>query len=445
MASNYGMLMLNKAIQAESFNVFAKHGVNEDSFISNSDREVYRFLEDYNRRNGTMPSYAMVSDSVDGFTYIPDVTDKFETLAKGVLDRRATVAFNEYFQKDFANLKKETGGDTSELISSLTEDLNNIRIKYTNTRSVGKRAKDTETYLKEYQKRKSGESFKVWKSFIPGINEITGGYASANFYVLFAKSGRGKSVFALREALEAAMQGAVVLYWGLEMDYYSIMTRLYSMLSAKLGKTQITSEGRKISAGFGTGEMRQGNLSEEFEESFERMLGEINEHIPGEIVIKGIDDPSFTDRSVAQIEADALSINADMVIVDPLYLMTMESNQSKTAGGDAAATSKKIRMLSGQLDIPIIGVTQSEEGDEGGTDGVRELKVPERKDMKKTKSFLEDASTAIGIDSDYLQSRAIAGIVKGRNGGEGKTFELTYIPNYGVVEQLQMSEDLFDF
>ena len=104
---------------------------------------------------------------------------------------------------------------------------------------------------------------------MPYLNEEGGGYASGNFYVLFAKSGRGKSVFALREALEFAMQGATVVYYGLEMDYYSILTRLYSMLSAKLRKTTLTVEGNKVEAGFGTKELRHGNLAEDFEESFE--------------------------------------------------------------------------------------------------------------------------------------------------------------------------------
>src|SRR5699024_2050967 len=257
-------------------------------------------------------------------------------------------------EQDFDRIKRESGGDTGEIISQLTESLSDIRMRYTKTRSVGKSAKDTESYLAEYKKRQAGESHKVWKSFMPGINEATGGYAAANFYVLFAKSGRGKSVFAIREALEAALQGATVLYWALEMDYYSVMTRLYSMLSAKLGKKKITVEGEKMEAGFGTRDLRQGTLSTEFEASFEEMLATINEHLPGEVIIKGIDDPSFVDRSVAQIEADVRATNADMAILDPLYLLSMESNQSKTAGGDAAATSKKIRLLTGQLDIPII-------------------------------------------------------------------------------------------
>lgn len=443
--NNHGTLFLNKILQTEDFGNFAKFGITEESFVSAADRETYRFIADYHAKYGDMPSYATVAGGVKSFVYVPNITDRFEPLVEGINDRKMAVEFNKVFEQDFDRIKRESGGDTGEIISQLTESLSDIRMRYTNTRSVGKSAKDTESYLAEYKKRQAGESHKVYRSFVGGINEATGGYASANFYVLFAKSGRGKSVFAIREALEAAMQGATVLYWALEMDYYSVMTRLYSMLSAKLGKTKITVEGEKMMAGFGTRDLRQGTLSSDFEASFEEMLATINEHLPGEVIIKGIDDPSFVDRTVAQIEADVRATNADMAILDPLYLLSMQKNESKTAGGDAAATSKKIRLLTGQLDIPIIGITQSDEGDEPASEGIRELKVPPRKDVKKSKSFLEDASTVIGIDSDYKQGRAVAGIVKGRNGGEGETYEITYVPDYGVVEELVIDESMFAF
>lgn len=453
MASNYGMLMLNKAIQAESFNVFSKHGVNEDSFISNSDREVYRFLEDYNRRNGSMPSYAMVSDSVDGFTYIPDVTDKFETLAKGVLDRRATVAFNEYFQKDFANLKKETGGDTSELISHLTEDLNNIRVKYTNTRSVGTNIKtNTEDYIREYKSRQAGESFKTWKSFMPYINREIGGYTSGNMYVWYGQSGRGKTAITFRELLEIAQQGANVLLWSLEMPVYEVMTRLYSQLSAKLGKTTVSirnddgASTREIVAGFDSTGMRKGELSESHEKSLVEMLDEINKHVSGNIHIRGVDDEDFHKRDLGQLQADIEATNADLVVIDPFYYLQYEKNTSKTAGGDASETSKKLRSITGRMGVVTFAMTQAEEAESSGDEEVRELRLPKRSETKKTKSLLEDAATLIAIDTDYKQLRGILGINKGRDGGEGTRCELTFIPKYGVIEELKLDADeMFDF
>ena len=241
--NNHGTLFINKVIQSEDFGNFAKYDITEHSFVSEIDRKTYRFIKEYHDKYGDMPSYATVSDGVSEFVYVPNITDRFEPLVDGIKDRKMAVEFNKLFGDDFENIQRESS-TTEEIISQLTKRLDDIKLKNTNIRTVGRSAKDTEAYLEEYRKRQSGESHKVWKSFMPGINEATGGYASANFYVLFAKSGRGKSVFAIREALEAAMQGATVLYWALEMDFYSVMTRLYSMLSADRKSTRLNSSHR---------------------------------------------------------------------------------------------------------------------------------------------------------------------------------------------------------
>ena len=442
--NNHGTLFINKILQTEDFGNFAKFGITEESFVSAADREAYRFIADYHAKYGDIPSYATVADGVQSFVYVPNITDRFEPLVEGINDRKMAVEFNRVFEQDFDRIKRESGGDTGEIISQLTESLSDIRMRYTNTRSVGKSAKDTEAYLTEYRKRQAGESHKVWKSFMPFVNEEAGSWSSASMGVIFARSGRGKSVFAIREALEFAMQGATVLFWGLEMDYYSIMTRLYSMLSAKLGKTTITVDGNKMEAGFGTEALRNGTLTDGFEESFEDMLATIDKHIPGEIIVRGIDDATFTDRSVTQLEKDIESTDSDVAFIDALYLMDYETNTSKTAGGGASETSKKIRMLAGRLDVAIIGITQSEEIDEN-PDEMRELSAPQRKDIKKTKSFLEDASLVVSLDSDYRTMRAVASVVKGRNGGERATAEIMYAPSYGVVEQVVIDENMFDF
>lgn len=448
MANNHGLLFINKAIQAESFNVFARYGIREDSFVSAQERKYYRFIADYYERQGQMPSYALMVDTFDDFVYIPDITDRFEPLAEGIANRKIAVEFNHFFEHDFETLKDETSGNAAELITKLTDGLNDIRLKYTNARSVGIDLKTgTESYLSEYKRRQVGDSFDTWNSFMPYMTEEIGGYTSGNLYVWYGRSGRGKSAIVLREALEIAQQGATVLVWSLEMSAYDVLTRLYTMLSAKLKKTNITIEGEKMAAGFDSRELRNGHLSADFERSFTDMLDAINEHVEGNIVIRAVDDLDFNKRDVSQLESDIESVNADVVIVDPMYYMDYEKNTSKTAGGDAAETSKRLRRLAGARNVVVMTMTQADEDEkESKTDSnVRELKFPKRSEVKKTKALLEDAATLIAIDTDYTQSRGIVGINKGRNGGEGTSCELTFIPNYGIIEQLVIDGDMFDF
>src|SRR5690606_2123950 len=129
-------------------------------------------------------------------------------------------------------------------------------------------------------------------------------------------------------------------------------------------------------------------------------------------------------------------------IIDPFYYMDYERNTSNTTGGDAANTSNKLRRLAGNMSVAIIAITQAEEGKESASeeDGERELAVPERKDVEKTKGLLEDAALLIGVDSEYKQGRALVGVFKGRDGGEGNTCEVLYMPQYGVVRELETGE-----
>lgn len=444
---NYGSLFINKVLQSESIEAFAKHGIREESFVSAADRKHYKFINDYYEKNGQVPSYALMADSNDDFIYVPNVTDKFNVLAEGIANRKLAYEFNRYFEHDFTELQERTGSDTSKLISELTDELSYIRMKYTNTRSPYTNIKtNTTDYLDEYRKRQDGKSFKTWKSFMPYINEEIGGYTSGNLYVWYGRSGRGKSALVVREALEMAQQGATVLIWSLEMPVYEVMTRIYTMLSAKLGKTNITMNGEKFSAGFDSRDLRNGHLDETFETSFAEMLTEINSHIEGNIVIRAVDDLDFNTRDVKQLQSDIESTNADVAIVDPMYYMDYERNSSKTAGGDAAATSVRLRRLAGTMNVALFAMTQAEEDDKEAKDGeLRTLSLPPRSAVKKTKALLEDASTLIAVDTDYIQSRGILGIKKGRNGGEGTSCELTFLPNFGLVEQLVVDGDMFDF
>src|SRR5690606_23432995 len=116
------------------------------------------------------------------------------------------------------------------------------------------------------------------------------------------------------------------------------------------------------------------------------------------------------------------------------YYLHYERNTSKTAGGDAAETSKRLRALAGRTSTVIVAITQADETkQEEDEDGNRELKLPERKDVKKTKALLEDAYLLIGVDTDYKQGRGLVGVFKGRDGGEGNVSEVLYIPQVGIV------------
>lgn len=437
---SYGESLLSKIIDTNDPQAFKRYGIERYHFHTDAERKAYDFIREYSETNrGQAPDYRTVVAEIDGFNYIPNVEDSIGWLVQQVKDSAGKRMLYEFLTSPEVGRKYEqlNTGEFSEWITTQTELINR---KVSINKKVGIDLKlDTEKFLAEYKRRKLGQSFKIWKSKFPSINKAIGGYFSGNIYTWYGRSGRGKSVFVMEEALEAAVQGANVLVWALEMSYFEWMSRAYSSLSGRMGAVITQIDGVDYEAGFQNRELLTGKLPPEYEEGFVSFLKNMPEFIDGNIVVRAVDDEDFFKRDVSQLEADILATKADVVVVDPIYYMDYEANTSKTAGGDAAATSKKLRHLAGRTQTVIHIITQADEDKkEKDEDGNRELKAPTRAEIKKTKAVLEDANTVFGIDT--LDGRGVIELGKGRTGGEGDVIEVMYMPNYGIVRELSTGE-----
>ena len=436
--SNYGTLLLSKIIDENSPQQLAKHNVQAENFRIAADREAFEFIKEYAAKHeGEAPSYAAVIEKVPDFIFIPNVTDNYAYLTRQLLNDTGRAEFEDFIQNgDGLNAIWEAdGSDTAKLIDNVVDKLLAIKQRSVKAEKVGTDLKaDADKFLEEYARRKNGQSFRTWRSRF----SIIGEYVSGNMYVIYGRSGRGKSVIAaVEEALEAAEQGATVLIWSMEMAWYEVLARLYVSLSGRHGLTEVEFNGASILAGFDANQVRNGQLAPEFEEAFASFIKTLNDFVPGTIIVRGVDDPTFSSRTVRQLESDIINTGADFVVVDPFYYLEYEKNASRTTGGDAAETSKKLRRLCGTTQTVILAITQADEVQEvEDADGSREISLPKRSEVKKTSALLEDATTLIAIDTDYKQGRGLIGINKGRNGGEGEVIEILYATQYGVVKEL---------
>lgn len=438
----YATMLLNKVLENNDVGALARFNITEADMPTEAEKQAYRFIVDYAERNhGDAPSYATVVAEVPGFMDIPQVTDRYEYLAERIKDNSAKLELMRFitgkFTEDF-----NAGKEGKKLLTDLQSELDRIIINTNTGSNLGTDVKaDGDKFLSEYDRRKEGESFRTWKSKFRMIPD----YVSSNVYVVYGKSGRGKSVFTLEEAIECAMQGANVLIWAMEMGWYEVLVRIYVSLSARRGLLSTEIDGVNMDAGFHSSDLRAGKLSEEFDVAFRAFIDQLNEFVPGNITVRAVDDDNFYDRSLTALRADIERTKADVVVIDPFYYLDYERNTSKTAGGDAAATSMKLRRLAGQTHTVIFAITQAEEtSEESDDDGNRELKLPERKDVKKTKQLLEDAYLLIAVDTDYKQGRGLIGLNKGRDGGEGEVTEILYIPQVGVVHELPTGHEIAD-
>ena len=450
---DYAKLLLNKVVEDGTTTPLTRHNITLADMHSDVDKATFRFITEYAEGNGgKAPSYLTVTSEVEGFEYLPEVSDSYTYLSKKLKAFSAQMLVVDWFKAVddnghtlFSRKLNELGGERF-INEWLPTQVSAIQTQTNVRQTVGTDIKrDNEKFMAEYDRRKTGESFRIWKSKFSAIGE----YVSGNLYTVFGKSGRGKSVMALEDAIFAAMQGANVLLWTMEMGWFEVLVRIYVSISGEEGVTTAQLNGVDMSAGFDSRDVRLGQLADEFEEAFRYFVETLNDRIPGNITVRAVDDEDFGDRTLRALESDIEATDADYVVVDPFYYLHYEKNTSKTTGGDAANTSMRLRALAGRRAVAMIAITQADEtGQETDDDGNRELALPERKDVKKTKALLEDAAVLIGVDSDYLQGRALIGLFKGRDGGEGNTSELLYMPQFGVVKEMETGEAVaaeFDF
>ena len=436
---NNAKLLLNKVIEDGTTTPITRHNITIDDMHSDVDRATYMFVMSYAEQNaGNAPSYATVVSSVEGFEYLPEVSDSYSWLTKEIKSESAKRGFIKLWESGAIerNLNGMTG---SEFVNDwLPAQLGDIQTKTNVRESVGTDIKrDNEKFMAEYDRRKAGESFKIWKSKFSAVGE----YVSGNLYTVFGKSGRGKSVIALTDGIHAAMQGANVLIWSMEMNWYEVLVRIYVAISGEDGITTANLNGVDMSAGFDSRDVRLGQLDDEFEAEFRRFVEALNDKIPGNITVRSVDDEDFQDRSLRALESDIETMKADYVVVDPFYYLDYEKNTSRTSGGDAANTSMLLRRLTGRLSVVMIAITQADETSASVDDeGERELELPKREDVAKTMQLLQDAALLIGVDSAYKQGLALVGAFKGRDGGEGDISNVLYMPQFGVIKEMETGE-----
>jgi replicative DNA helicase len=432
----YGETFISRVLDTGDVQAFYRFGLTSEFFPTKAEQSAREFILKYSEQhNGRVPDYRTVEGEIEGFTYIPEATDSLQFLADGIKEHAARVRVSDFLvSKELAEDFESKSMD--EFIAATTAVLEGIRRDTNKGVSVGIDLKrDIDRYLKEFEERKAGKSVSMWRSKFSRINHAIGAYYGGNVYAWFGRTGRGKTAIVLHEAIEAARQGATVLIWSMELPFYELVSRIIAGISSYESLLEVLTEDGTVDAGFNYRALVSGQMAPEMEELLYKFLQKLNSTLKGNIVVRTVDDETFTDRSVSRLDAEIKQVEADVVVIDPIYYLDMEKNTSKTAGGDVAKTSQALRRIAGKNKVVVHVLTQAEEiKDDTDEDGHRRLVLPKRAEVKKAKQIMEDAAAQIALDS--MDGRALLGVVKGRDGGEDIVTELQFMPEIGVIREL---------
>ncbi len=205
------------------------------------------------------------------------------------------------------------------------------------------------------------------------LDRLTTGFHPAELIVLAARPSQGKTALALNIGLTAAMRGAPVGFFSLEMAAEQLALRLLCM-----------------AAGVASERVRSGFLGEEDWPKLGHALGRL------------ADAPIFIDdtpnMSVMDLRARSRRMRAEcgvsLLIVDYLQLMHTRG-RAESRQQEIAEISRSLKALARELEVPVLALSQLSRAVEA-----RESRRPQLSDLRESGAIEQDADVVIFIYQD---------------------------------------------
>jgi replicative DNA helicase len=266
---------------------------------------------------------------------------------------------------------------------------------------------------KLHELSRSGTSLTGTPTGFVDLDNITGGLQPGNLVVIAARPSMGKSSLVTNIAENAAIRyGKPVALFSLEMSEAELAQRFIASQASIKGD-----------------ELRKGRVSEERWPKILKASAKLAQ------APLWIDDSS--DIGMLEIRAKTRRLHAQhpdglgLVIVDYLQLLRPDS-RSENRAEVIGQMSRGLKLLAGELGVPVIALSQLNRGVEARTD-----KRPLLSDLRESGAVEQDADVVIFIyRDDYYNKEASEHpgeaeliISKHRNGALG-TVTLTFRPEY---------------
>lgn len=256
-------------------------------------------------------------------------------------------------------------------------------------------------------------------SFYPSLDKYTGGWGKGQLITIGARTGVGKTVFAVNSAVAAAQNNKNVLFFSLEMTLEELTTRMSAMYGDLLLRKLFhpTKE-----------EMQDKDLQNKIKETFDNL---------SKLPIT-IDDTA--EVTVEYIRSKATQLHkegkVDLIIVDYLQLIKPMGNKKGTRQEEVAELSRAMKLLAKTLKVPVMVLVQlnRETKDES------EDRLPSKADIKESSAIAADSDIIIIIHRKYrddsTQKKALFILDKHRGGIDNKIITVRCILESSKFEDM---------
>lgn len=251
------------------------------------------------------------------------------------------------------------------------------------------------------------------------LNDITSGWLPGQFITVAARTGIGKSVLCVNQAVAAAQAGLSVLLFSLEMSQSELEDRIVSSLS-----------GVPLKA------LKNGHLSDRQRDWMMEALAEM------ERMNITIDSSPYVTmdmiraRSIKEAQSEH---GVDLVIVDYLQLIQVPS-PSNSRERDVAGLSRELKILAKTLGVPVITAAQMNRP----RDEEEAQRAPGIQDIRESNAIAQDSDIVIilhrvpSADSGTPRTQVIVG--KHRNGASGDRIQCHSNLAYSLLREVDSDE-----
>jgi replicative DNA helicase len=406
----------------------------EDHFYDIRHRKIFRAIWDLYNASGYI-SYTQVYNRLRNDESLKDIDDVLLQMTESFvsqaelqpsIDTLVDKAARRRILNAVAKIEEMVRLNTEESLSAIQAKAQELIFQACQGEGEGEDAKDlidvlSRCYTNLIERREGKVSYGLPVRF-PSIDALTTGFKKKDLIILAARPSMGKTALALNFAMNVAKRNIPVLIFSLEMDDEQIGDRivLSELFRYKDRGPAVTS------FDYAT------RLDDEKLAVTEQVFNELYD-----LPIKIVDTRGL---SVAEIRAKARKVKAEhkdlgLVIIDYLQLIRPTGDSNRNWALQVGDIVRELRDLAGELDLPIILLSQLNRGVEA-----RDNKRPRMSDLRDSGNIEEFADVIMFLyreDYYYPDKAAAEGtqglveviIAKQRKGQTGKAI-LRWVPEY---------------
>lgn len=306
------------------------------SYLFDELKSKYKDQEEYEQKKVVLEKIFSYRFESKSFKPMYDkLKEKF--FYRSLLD--VNLKMNEQLKHDFVDEKHEA----MILAQNIQDSMNKILLSTGKYRVIEEDVvQDVDAYIQQLkEKRENPEKYQGIPTGYKKIDQATGGWQPGEFSLVLGRPGMGKSILLLNFGYNAYKYGYNIIYVTIEMPLIQQRSRFTSLVT-RVAYNKIKTPDL---------------MSDEELELIERKMKKLKEDHSNFYWI--IDAPQncncqFIDSRITAFE-NISGKRADLLIIDPIYLMTPSDRKSDDPVG---VISWDLKLLARSRSIPIIGASQ---------------------------------------------------------------------------------------